>query len=605
MLSLEVSRLARNSADWHRLLELCALTDTLILDEDGLYSPGDFNDRLLLGLKGTMSGAELHLLRARLRGGIMNRARRGELRIALPVGLVYDPRGRVALDPDAQVRESVQLLFDAFERSGSAGAVVRFFRAQGLLFPRRSRYGPRRGELLWEPPKRTRVLRALKSPRYAGAFAFGRTRQRRRPGGGVESRRLPREEWDVLLIDAHPGYISWGRFEANQRRLADCAAAFGADRRRPPREGPALLPGLAVCGVCGQRMTVRYHARRGRLLPDYLCQRKQIETATAPCQGTPGAGIDRAVGDLLVELVSPLTLETAVRVQDEVVARADEADALRARRAQRAAEEADLARRRFLRADPDNRLVAAELEADWNARLTERQEALDDLERRRKVHRRRLDQVQRQKILQLATDFPRLRNDPKTPDRERKRMARLLVEDVTLIRNGDISLGVRLRGGATRQLTVAPELPAWKLRRTPAPIVAEIDALLDRHNEAQTASILNARGRRSGTGEPFRPRFVAAIRRRYHLRNRFQRLRDRGWLTRREIAARLHIAPATVSTWRSAGLLRALPYAGDAKHLYQPPGELPPAKHQGRKLSQRRRLPRFPPHRSSEAQSDA
>ena len=186
VLGLEVSRLARNSADWHRLLELCALTDTLILDEDGIYCPGDFNDRLLLGLKGTMSEAELHFLRARLRGGIMNRARRGELRIGLPVGLIYDPRGRVVLDPDTQVQESLRLLFDAFERAGSAGAVVRLFRAQGLLFPRRPRYGPRRGELLWESLERTRVLRALKSPRYAGAFAFGRTRQRRSPGGGAE-----------------------------------------------------------------------------------------------------------------------------------------------------------------------------------------------------------------------------------------------------------------------------------------------------------------------------------------------------------------------------------------------------------------------------------
>ena len=605
VLGLEVSRLARNSADWHRLLELCALTDTLILDEDGIYCPGDFNDRLLLGLKGTMSEAELHFLRARLRGGIMNRARRGELRIGLPVGLIYDPRGRVVLDPDTQVQESLRLLFDAFERAGSAGAVVRLFRVQGLLFPRRPRYGPRRGELLWESLERTRVLRALKSPRYAGAFAFGRTRQRRSPGGGAECRRRPREEWDVLLIDAHPGYISWERFEANQRQLAECAATFGADRRGPPREGPALLQGLAVCGVCGQRMTVRYHTRRGRQVPDYLCQRRQIETATAPCQRIPGAGIDRAVGKLLVELVSPMMLETAVRVQDELAARADQADALRARRAQRAREEADLARRRFLRADPDNRLVAAALEADWNARLAEEREALEDLERRRDADHNQLDEAQRRKIFQLAADFPRLWNDPKTPDREKKRMARLLLEDVTLTRNGDIALGVRLRGGAVRRLTLAPERPAWELRQTPAAVVAEIDALLDEHNEAEVAAILNARGRRSGTGGPFHARRVAAITGGHHLKSHFQRLRTRGWLTSDEMAASLAISTSTVRIWRRAGLLRALPYAGTTKFLYEPPGDQPPEKHQGRRLSRRQRFPHFEPYRPSEVQSDA
>ena len=415
----------------------------------------------------------------------------------------------------------------------------------------------------------------------------------------------PAAEWDVLLIDAHPGYISWERFEANQRRLAECAATFGADRRGPPREGPALLQGLAICGVCGQRMTVRYHTRRGRQVPDYLCQRKQIETATPPCQRIPGAGIDRAVGALLVELVSPMMLETAVRVQEELAARADQADALRARRAQRVREEADLARRRFLRADPDNRLVAAALEADWNARLVEEREALEDLERRRAADHRQLDEAQRRKIRQLASDFPRLWNDPKTPDRERKRMARLLLEDVTLTRNGEITLGVRLRGGAIRQLTLAPELPAWAQRQTPAAVVGEIDALLDEHNEAEVAAILNARGRRSGTGEPFHARRVAAICRSHHLNNRFQRLRSRGWLTSDETAAHLEISSSTVRIWRRAGLLRALPYIGNTKFLYEPPGDRPPEKHQGRKLARRQRLPHFVPYRPSEVQSDA
>ena len=258
VLGLEVSRLARNSTDWHRLLEICALSDTLILDEDGVYNPSDFNDRLLLGLKGTMSEAELHVMRARLRGGILNQARRGALKMALPVGLVYDPADHVVLDPDGQVQQSIVHLFETFERTGSASATVKHFREQGLRFPRRPRRGPHKGELLWEALRHWRVLRVLHNPRYAGAFVFGRTRTHKRPGGNIKLEWLPREEWMVLLADAHPGYIAWEQFEVNQRRLRDNAQAHGAQRRKsPPREGPALLQGLAVCGVCGQRMTVR------------------------------------------------------------------------------------------------------------------------------------------------------------------------------------------------------------------------------------------------------------------------------------------------------------------------------------------------------------
>ena len=287
VLGLEVSRLARNSTDWHRLLEICALSETLILDEDGIYDPGDFNDRLLLGLKGTMSEAELHLRRARLRGGILNQARRGELKIPLPVGLVYDPLGRVVLDPDAQVQNSLRLLFDTFARTGSACATVKHFGEEKLDFPIRLRRGPHKGELHWQALRHSRALQVLHNPRYAGAFAFGRTRQRRRPGGGIEGKRLPREEWTALIIDAHPGYISWERFEANQRQLRDNTQSRGADRPSTAREGSALLQGLALCGVCGHRMTVRYHTRRGRQLPDYSCQSEGIETARAHCQNIP------------------------------------------------------------------------------------------------------------------------------------------------------------------------------------------------------------------------------------------------------------------------------------------------------------------------------
>jgi DNA invertase Pin-like site-specific DNA recombinase len=244
VLGLEVSRLARNSTDWHRLLEICALTDTLILDEDGIYDPAHFNDRLLLGLKGTMSEAELHLLRARLRGGALNKARRGELRTGLPVGFVYDATDKVILDPDQQVQHTLNVFFGTFARVGSCFATLRHFRAEKLLFPRRVRSGASRGALLWSPLTYSVALHVLHNPRYAGAYAYGKIKWRKTIDGRAHARKVPREEWTALQRDAHSGYITWQQYEANEQRLRECSAAYGIDRRRsPPREGPSLLQG--------------------------------------------------------------------------------------------------------------------------------------------------------------------------------------------------------------------------------------------------------------------------------------------------------------------------------------------------------------------------
>ncbi|WP_217710344.1 recombinase family protein [Paraburkholderia youngii] len=262
VMGLEVSRMARNSTDWHRLLEICALADCLILDEDGVYDPAHFNDRLLLGLKGTMSEAELHVMRARLRGGILNKARRGELETRLPIGFVYDTESRVRLDPDARIQESIRHLFRTFRRTGSATATVKAFREQGLLFPHRVHHGVRKDDVLWSELEHSRVLWVLHHPRYAGAYCFGRTRYRNHPDGQKVSARLPSAEWLSLIPDAHEAYVSWEEFEQNVQVLRENAHALGIDRERgAPREGPALLQGLAICARCGERMTVRYHVK--------------------------------------------------------------------------------------------------------------------------------------------------------------------------------------------------------------------------------------------------------------------------------------------------------------------------------------------------------
>ena len=364
VLGLECSRLARNNADWHQLLEICAMTGTLICDEDGLYDPRNFNDRLVLGMKGQISEYELHFIRARLRGGILSKARRGELIMPLPVGLTYDAAGHVILDPDSAIQGAVRHLLATFEATGSATAVVKAFRTAGLTFPWRHLKGPRKGETDWQPLRHSTVLHVLHNPRYAGAFTYGRHREQLLPGGKRASITVPRQEWISFIPGAHPGYITLDQWEANIARLAANAAAHGRDRAAgPPREGPALLQGIIICGRCGGRMTIRYHARGGKDLPTYLCQRDGIDNARPICAAIPGHTLDERIGQLLIDTLTPLAVEAAFQVSAELRQRAAEADALRAAHVERARYHADLARRRYLAVDPANRLVAGTLEA--------------------------------------------------------------------------------------------------------------------------------------------------------------------------------------------------------------------------------------------------
>lgn len=579
VMGLEVSRLARNSTDWHRLLEICALTNTLILDEDGVYDPSHFNDRLLLGLKGTMSEAELHVLRARLRGGILNKAKRGELEMRLPIGFVYDADKRARFDPDKRIQEAIRTLFRTFRRTGSASATVKTFRERKLQFPRRVYRGPHKGEVIWAELDHSRVLWVLHHPRYAGAFCFGRTKQRKHPDGHHVFERLPREQWAAFLPDAHEGYITWDEFDENNRRLRDNAHAVGADRTKgPPREGPALLQGLAICAVCGERMTVRYHATGGRRVPDYVCQRRGIQRAEPICQQIRGAVLDDTIGRLLVETVTPVTLEVALTVQKELEMRVDEVDRARRQEVESARYDAELARRRYMKVDPDNRMVADTLEADWNAKLRALADAQDRLEQHRQ-NDRGLDEKQRARVLALATDFPRLWSDPRTPDRERKRMARLLIEDVTLLKADDVTIQIRFRGGATRTLTVPLPKPAWVMRQTAPEVVAAIDRLIDEHTDNEIAERLNERGMTSGTGKPFHRHIVARIRDEYGLKDRYSRLRARGFLDQREIAKTLHVEPCTIKIWRRAGLLIAHRYNDKGECLFERPGPSAPVKY--------------------------
>jgi len=557
------------------------MNGTLICDEDGLYDPRQFNDRLLLGMKGQMSEAELHFIKARLRGGVLSKARRGELITPLPVGLVYDGAGHVVLDPDTGVQQALAHLFATFAATGSATACVKAFNDAHLRFPWRHLRGPRKGELDWKPLQHHTVLRVLHNPRYAGAFSYGRHRHQKLPSGKQANTLLPREDWISFIPGAHPGYISLEQFETNRDRLAANAAAHGRDRASgPPRGGAALLQGVIICGRCGHRMTVRYHHRRGRQLPTYVCQRDGIDNARPICAAIPGADLDQRIGRLLLDTLTPLAVEAALAVTAELRDRAEQADRLRAAHVERARHHAELARRRYLAVDPGNRLVADTLEADWNTALRDLTNAQDAYNRAREQQNRQLTEAQHARIRQLVTDLPAIWNDPTTPQRERKRIARLLLTDVTVHRGGDtITAHLRFPAGEHTTMTFPVPKPAPEQRRTPADVVATIDELLDQHTSGEIAEILNQRGVTSGTDEAFHHRIIDNIIRAYRLPSRRQRLRATGLLTLAEIAQAFHVSHCTIKKWRRAGIVRAHRYNDKGEHLYDPPDpDNPPAR---------------------------
>jgi len=566
--------LARNCADWHRLLEICALTQTLILDEDGLYDPAHFNDRLLLGLKGTMSEAELHVLKARLVGGVISKAQRAELKMPLPVGLVYDGDDRVMLDPDQQVQQALRLFFTTFEQTGSAWSTVRAFRREGWKFPKRGQAGS--GDLVWLELTHGIALDTLHNPRYAGAFCFGRTRTWKDATGIWHCQQLPREQWRFLKQDVHPGYLTWEQFLAHEARLLENCQAHGAQERKagPPREGPALLQGMVLCGKCGRMMTIRYHLQRARrVVPEYVCAKASVEQGQPRCQSIPGASVDEAVGKLLVESVTPLALEVALQVQGEIETRVAEADRLRQQQVQRAQYEADQARLRYMRVDPNNRLVADTLEVQWNDKLRLLTQAKEEAETHHRLDATRITDEQKAQIRALVSDFPKLWQDPQTPDRDRKRMARLLLEDVTLRRDQDVCVQLRFRGGARQELHLPLPKPAWELKKTKPEIVAEIDRLLDQHTEGEIAQLLNQRDWHSSAGNPFTLRIIHFLRHAYGLKTRFARLQAQGLLTARQIGPIIGSTLSRVKYWRHEGVLKGVRFGERNEYLYYRPTE--------------------------------
>ena len=577
VLSLEISRLSRNNSDWHRLLEICALTDTLILDEDGIYNPAHFNDRLVLGLKGTMSEAELHGIRMRLIGGMENKALRGELKLRLPVGLIYNEKDAVVLDPDQQIQKSIKAFFDTFRREGTAFGSVRFFNKKGLLFPTRLHDGHCKGEVVWKPLGMSRANAVLHNPRYAGAFVYGRRTQKQKTISSTHAKTkfLKRSEWFSLVKDAHAGYISWEDYEENIKRLKKNRQWVMEDHRGAPREGPALLQGVVLCGVCGKRMSIRYYHRFGQLTPQYNCRGELDTTGSKSCQSIPGHSIDKIIGNLLLEKMNPAILDLALAVEKEVEMKISQIDEVRKKHIERLRYECELSRKRYMQADPENRLVVSTLESEWNEKLRNLNETYDDYEKRKKTEQEKLSKEIKDKIKELSLNFATVWNDPKTQHREKKRMVRLLIEDVTLYKGEkEIDIHVRFKGGKNQTLHIPRPQPIYEEKRNDQTVVTEIDRLLNDYTYSKVASILNEKGYVSGTGKIFDSLRVRKVRTAYRLKSRYQRLRDTGLMTTKEIAQNYGIHRNTVSKLRKKGELKGHLSDDQEQYLFEDPGNI-------------------------------
>jgi DNA invertase Pin-like site-specific DNA recombinase len=507
ILGIEVSRLARNNADWYQLLDLCAVCDTLIADGDGLYHPGDFNDRLVLGLKGTMSEAELHLIRHRLTAGLRHKAAKGELRQGVPVGFVYDDDDRVVLDPNEAVIEAIRTVFRRFDELGSARQVMLSLQEDNLLLPRRPS-GSRR--VSWAPATYPAVHDLLTNPNYAGAFVFGRTRTEKRVDSDgrlvTRTRYVPRDEWSVLIPDHHPGFVTWERWEQIQSTLRANWRAPRGHGGGPVREGNALLQGRIRCGRCGRMMQTAYSGANGNC-PRYACARgRQLYGTEHVCQSFGGRKLEQRVLAEMFTVLEPAALDATTRA----LADADEAHRQRLAvfelAVERARFEAERAQRQFDAVEPENRLVARTLERAWEEAMVAQRRAEADLAAQRARQPSRLRDDELAWLAHVGADLRAIFDAPTTTWRERKQLLRTVIAEVTVAcRAADHQADVTIawEGGATTSFVHELNKRGGHYRATPEDTVDLLRRLAQRHDDKTIAAILSKQGRRTGTGLSF------------------------------------------------------------------------------------------------------
>jgi DNA invertase Pin-like site-specific DNA recombinase len=560
ILCLEASRVARNNAEWYRLLDLCAVTDTLIGDLDGLYHPGLFNDRLLLGLKGTMAEAELHVLRMRLNGAIRHKAQRGELRRGLPVGLIWgEADGEVRFHPDQAVTGAVHTVFAKFAELGSARQVWLWFQSQSLLFP----HACPSGKILWVKPTYIAIHSVLSNPVYAGAYAYGKSRCERYVDetGRVRKRvrLLPRTEWSVLIPGHHPGFIDWSTFEMNQARLASNCRPGPQQAAGVLREGSALLQGLATCGRCGRRLRVFYQGKNST--PGYYCANSQAFNGRGIwCLRVGGRRLDQAVVETFLAAIAPAGLEAAITAQS--LGESAHQTALKQFRLQveRARYETERAERRYRTVEPENRLVARTLETEWENQLHDLRTIEAELARKEQEQRLQLTDAQREEIRALGTDLKHVWMAPTTTDRDRKDLLRALLDEVRIDVQADLGkahLVLRWKTSAVTELDVVWNLARQATLRTDEDTIELMRRLAFHHSDAIIAGVLNRQGRKTATGESFTANRVASLRQHWKIPcYQAPATPPEGeLLTVQAAAAQLGVAASTLLRWLMDGFI--------------------------------------------------
>jgi DNA invertase Pin-like site-specific DNA recombinase len=555
ILVTDVSRLARNCTDWFSLLDLASLRDCLISDAGGVYDPRVYDDRLLLGLKGTFAEAQWYAMRLQLGAAKFNQAKRGDLHLRLPVGLVRIADNRVGLHPDQQVQTVIRHIFAEFERLGSAHKLLRALRDQAILLPRRSG-SSWATEIRWARPAFSAVYTILKNPAYAGAYAYGKRRATHLPGAAhkVIVHAVPLEEWPVLLQNAFPGYISWETYLRNQHTLAQNAQGIRW-KRGAPREGLALLQGIAICARCGRRMHVHYtHASA------YICDHATREYGDKRCQTFTIAYIDPFIEQIFLQAVQPARLHAALSAIDQIDVYRQSLLTQWRQRLERARYETELARRRYERVDPDNRLVAASLEQDWENSLRQQATLEKEAAQAQASQLRPLSDADRQAILALADDLPNLWQ--KASPADKKRLLRCLIQDVTLdsfSKPGYSRMLVRWHTGTTSSFDV----PRPRHGTPPATAVANrLRQLAQQLPDDKIADLLNAEGLPTATGLPWTLARIRAVRRKHHIPSSCayapcsDQPRGDGLLPITVVAARIGVHRSIVADWFHAGYLQ-------------------------------------------------
>lgn len=565
--SIECSRLSRSSNDWGRLMEICAITNTVLIDADGIYDPNNFNDRLLLGLKGTMSEAELHFIHARMRGGALNKAKRGEYKLQLPIGYIYDELDLVIKDPNLEIQNAINLFFEAFRICGSAHRMISYYTKNGYKIPKDLSNGFNRREIKWTKPSLTRIINMLHNPSYAGIYAYGRY-QTINTLNGKKMRIKPIDEWHVYIKEHHEGYISCDEYYKNQEKLI--ANHIKLTPVSPPREGNGLLQGMIMCGKCGMRMTTKYKRWKEKDIPYYVCDyiSKQY-TGEGLCQSVHGSLLDETISKLIIERLTPMMIENVIQVQKEIDQRQADSDNYFILKVECARYDVELAKKRYMSVDPSNRLVAFELERLWNIKIAE----LSKVEEEMKIHENSKENVIKdldiKRLIELPDSVKNIWENKNINIQDKKRVLRLFVENVTIIKGPKTTqLGVYFKGGTSTIIECINQPMSFTKWQTPQEVIELVREKSMFHTAYEISKILNGLGYKGGKGGEINKDTVVYIQHAYKIPSLKKYLQSKGYLTVKAKAYQLGISPNQLLINRRSGEFKGIVFKTNEKGNY-------------------------------------